>query len=91
MTLKSDHSLERNVRSVLLFLISLYLCCFPANAQVEVETSQPDTHFWSDVWHPSASPYLWLAGLDGTLNLSATRLPFTNRSAPSATTPSLPG
>jgi hypothetical protein len=53
------------VCAVVLFLLSL-----TANAQVEVETPKAEPAFSEDVWHLSASPYLWLAGLDGTLNLS---------------------
>jgi hypothetical protein len=40
-----------------------------ANAQVEVESPQQEPSFSGDTWHLSASPYLWLAGLDGNLNL----------------------
>jgi hypothetical protein len=41
-----------------------------ASAQVEVESPQPEPPFSSDTWHISASPYLWLAGLNGDLNLA---------------------
>lgn len=40
------------------------------NAQVEVESPQQEAPFSSDTWHVRASPYLWLAGLDGNLNLA---------------------
>jgi hypothetical protein len=41
-----------------------------AEAQVEVESPQPEPTYAKDTWHLSASPYLWLAGLDGNLNLA---------------------
>lgn len=41
-----------------------------ANAQIEVESTQQESSFSGDTWHLSASPYLWLAGLDGNLNLA---------------------
>ena len=50
---------------MILFLLSL-----TANAQIEVESPQQEATYANDVWHVSASPYLWLAGLNGDLNLS---------------------
>jgi hypothetical protein len=54
-------------------LVCCALCFLPAltaHAQVEVESPQHETDFSADSWHISASPYLWLAGLNGTLNLA---------------------
>ena len=48
----------------------LFLLSLTANAQVEVESPQQEATYANDVWHVSASPYLWLAGLNGDLNLS---------------------
>jgi hypothetical protein len=52
-----------------LWAVLLVLASSTASAQVEVETLQQDNSFATDSWHISATPYLWLAGLDGNLNL----------------------
>ncbi|NYF91348.1 hypothetical protein RBB79_17120 [Tunturiibacter empetritectus] len=49
--------------------VVLSLLSLTANAQIEVESPQQEPTFDNDVWHVSVSPYLWLAGLDGNLNL----------------------
>ena len=54
----------------LLFGMVLFLLTLRAHAQVEVESPQQETTYVHDTWHVSASPYLWLAGLDGNLNLA---------------------
>lgn len=48
------------------------ICLFPlhANGQVEAEPDLNQLVFDKDTWHVSASPYLWLAGLDGNLTLA---------------------
>ncbi len=63
-------SLVGNSRTAVLFWIVLLALSLTARAQVEVESPQPELASASDVWHVSASPYLWLAGLDGNLNLA---------------------
>jgi hypothetical protein len=65
---KRDYSFM-NSRGVVVFWITLFLLSLTANAQVEVESPQQEPTFANDTWHVSASPYLWLAGLDGNLNL----------------------
>jgi hypothetical protein len=57
-------------RTAVLFCLILFLLSLPAKAQVEMESPQQEPAFANDVWHVNASPYLWLAGLDGTLNLA---------------------
>ena len=57
-------------RVLLLCLIVLYFQPLKAYGQIEVEAPQEEPAFAEDVWHLSASPYLWLAGLDGNLNLA---------------------
>jgi len=64
------NSLAKHSRTAVLFWMVLFLLSFPAYAQVEVESPQQEAAFADDAWHVSASPYLWLAGLDGNLNLS---------------------
>src|ERR1700761_3299284 len=55
-----------NLRKLLLralpLLLAAFLSPFTASAQVEPVPAPP--------WHISASPYLWLAGLDGNLSLA---------------------
>jgi hypothetical protein len=63
-----NKSLVGNSRAILFGMV-LCLLSLTAHAQVEVETPQQEPAFASDTWHVSASPYLWLAGLDGNLNL----------------------
>ena len=57
-----------------------YLCCLlallawlrivpEAHGQVEPNTPEAPPSFDRDTWHLSVSPYLWFAGLDGTLTL----------------------
>lgn len=60
----------RRVSRFLFVLLLLFRIPSAANAQVEVESPQQEPTFASDAWHVSASPYLWLAGLDGNLNLA---------------------
>src|SRR5262249_48326729 len=49
---------------------SLVLCfCGIATAQVEPETKKVDVPFHEDTWHVTISPYLWMAGMDGTLSI----------------------
>jgi hypothetical protein len=50
--------------------MALFPLSWRANAQVEAESPKQEPTFASDIWHVSASPYLWLAGLDGNLNLA---------------------
>jgi hypothetical protein len=48
-------------------------CCFLplcADAQVEAQTDSNQAAFGKDTWHVSASPYLWMAGLNGNLTLA---------------------
>ena len=66
----SDNSLATPGLSAVLFWIVLFLLSLTASAQVETESPPREANFASDVWHVSASPYLWLAGLDGNLSLS---------------------
>jgi hypothetical protein len=66
----SDKFLPSFGRRAILFFIVVFLFSLRANAQVEVESTKQEADFASDVWHVSASPYLWLAGLDGNLNLA---------------------
>ena len=40
-----------------------------AHAQVEPSPAPPPPSFQQDSWHVSVSPYLWLAGLDGNVNV----------------------
>jgi hypothetical protein len=40
-----------------------------AHAQVEPAETSSNVSFRADQWHVSVSPYLWLAGLDGNLNV----------------------
>jgi hypothetical protein len=63
-------SLVGNSRTAVLLCIVLLALSLTARAQVEVESPQPEPASAGDVWHVSASPYLWLAGLDGNLNLA---------------------
>ncbi|HEU4636566.1 MAG TPA: hypothetical protein VFS41_10335 [Edaphobacter sp.] len=58
-------------RSASLFCtMVLMLLAATAHAQVEVESPQQEPSFSADTWHLCASPYLWLAGLNGDLNLA---------------------
>jgi hypothetical protein len=66
----NNNSLANYNRTPLLFWMFLFLLSLPANAQVEVESPHQEATYANDMWHVSASPYLWLAGLDGDLNLS---------------------
>jgi hypothetical protein len=69
MSMKRDRFLLNEIRIALRFWMVLLLLSLTANAQVELESPQQQNTFANDVWHVSASPYLWLAGLDGNLNL----------------------
>lgn len=69
MSGQRDHSLMNESPVAILFGMVLFLLSLTANAQMEVESPQPEATYASDTWHMSASPYLWLAGLDGNLNL----------------------
>ena len=66
--MKRDNCLGKNSSTTVLLCIILFFC-FKANAQVEVEPPQPEPTFANDTWHVNVSPYLWLAGFDGNLNL----------------------
>jgi hypothetical protein len=64
------NSLVNTARTALLLWTVLLVFSPTAKAKVEVESPQQEATFGNDVWHVSASPYLWLAGLDGNLNLA---------------------
>ena len=66
----NNNSFANYNRISLLFSMVLFLLSLTANAQIEVESPQQEATYANDVWHVSASPYLWLAGLNGDLNLS---------------------
>jgi hypothetical protein len=66
----NNNSLANYSRTPLLLSMLFFLLSLTANAQVEVEPPQQEATYANDVWHVSASPYLWLAGLNGDLNLS---------------------
>jgi hypothetical protein len=62
----------RRVSATLAGALLLAICLFPlrASGQVEAESNSNQLVFDKDTWHVSASPYLWLAGLDGNLTLA---------------------
>jgi hypothetical protein len=66
----NNNSFANYTRISRLFSMVLFLLSLTASAQIEVESPQQEATYANDVWHVSASPYLWLAGLDGDLNLS---------------------
>jgi opacity protein-like surface antigen len=52
-----------------LVALALWFWSPAAHAQVEPATTSLNTSFHADQWHVSVSPYLWLAGLDGNLDV----------------------
>ena len=64
----------RTRQSKLCFLLfavafSLITLCIVAQAQVDPDTSRGQPTFHDDTWHVDVSPYLWLAGMNGTVSL----------------------
>ncbi len=52
-----------------MLLCVLALFSLDSTAHAQVESPQQEVSFSNDTWHVSASPYLWLAGLNGNLTL----------------------
>src|ERR1700761_7442911 len=66
----SQNPIAALARNALLSLAALSALSLTANAQIELESPKPEPAYATDQWHISASPYLWLAGLNGNLNLA---------------------
>jgi hypothetical protein len=63
-----------NFSATIVGVLLLATCCFfpfRAKAQVEAEPVPDKSASSNGIWHVSASPYLWLAGLDGNLTLAS--------------------
>jgi opacity protein-like surface antigen len=56
------------VATIMLLLLIMHSV---ANAQVEPDVPNGQPSFQEDTWHVNVSPYLWLAGMNGTVALGA--------------------
>jgi hypothetical protein len=57
-------------KRIALLVASVFVTLTGAQGQVASYPLDDQTNFTQDTWHISVTPYVWLAGLDGTVGLS---------------------